>query len=149
MPVFGRRPVPGELRAVPRFEGREARLPRRRLAQHDELAAARFRRDALEQPHIRRQGDQMSLVRRHDPAQGRRRLLIDLEQRALDGREAGGRLAAVPRRLVDLLEGREAVQNPRRGGRVDARAVEDAGPVYNRLIGSTPPTRTPLENRTP
>ena len=84
----------------------------------------------------------MSLVRRHDPAQGRRRLLIDLEQSALDGREAGGRLAVVARRLVDALEGREAVEDLRRGGRVDARAVEDAGPVYNRLIGSTPSTRT-------
>ena len=132
MPIFGRRPVPGELAAVPRLQGREARLPCRRLAQHNKLAASRFRRDALEQPHIRRQGDQMSLVRCHDPAQRRRRLLIDLEQSALDGREAGGRLAVVPRRLVDPLEGREAVEDLRRGRRVDARAVEDAGPVYNR-----------------
>ena len=65
-------------------------------------------------------------------------------RRALDGREAGRRLAVVPRRLVDPLEGREAVEDLRRGRRVDARAVEDAGPVYNRLIDSTPPTRTSL-----
>ena len=39
-----------------------------------------------------------------------------------------------PRRLVDFFEGREAVEDLRRGRRVDARAVEDAGPVYNRLI---------------
>mmetsp|Transcript_2697 Transcript_2697/g.7816 ORF Transcript_2697/g.7816 Transcript_2697/m.7816 type:complete len:400 (-) Transcript_2697:750-1949(-) len=127
MPIFGRRAVPRELAAVPRLQSREPSLPRRRLAQHNKLAARCFRRDALEQPHIRRQRNQMSLVRRHDPAQGRRRLLIDLEQSALHRREAGGRLAVVPRRLVDALEGREAVQNLRRGGRADARAVEDAG----------------------
>ena len=67
----------------------------------------------------------MRLVRRHDPAQGRRRLLIDLEQRALDGREAGGRLAVVPRRLVDALEGREAVEDLAAAA-ASTRAVEDA-----------------------
>ena len=43
---------------------------------------------------------------------------------------------------MDFLEGREAVQNLGRGGRVDARAVEDAGRLQD-VRGATGPRGEP------